>query len=92
MRLLPFFTKSLFFALFSQQEIEMRMTLANAEKRTHQLAAQLKKIEDLTDKNDKLLYHSLPLEVADKLKRGGNVHREGHWKIKRNQWESCRSI
>ena len=51
----------------------MRMTLANAEKRTHQLAAQLKKIEDLTDKNDKLLYHSLPLEVADKLKGGKNM-------------------
>merc|ERR1719273_435459 len=56
----------------SQQEIEMRMTLANAEKRTLQYAVVQKKFEDLVDKNDKLLYHSLPPEIADKLKRGGN--------------------
>ena len=55
----------------------MRMTLANAEKRTHQYAAQIKRIDDLTEKNDKLLYHSLPVEVADKLKRGGNIKDHG---------------
>ena len=56
----------------SQQEIEMRMTLANAEKRTQQYAVLLKKADDIVEKNDKLLYHSLPPEVGDKLKRGGS--------------------
>ena len=40
----------------SQEQIEMRMTLANAEARSVQMNAQLKKIDDIVEKTDKLLY------------------------------------
>ena len=56
----------------SQQSIEMRMALANAEKRSGQYAAQLKRIDDLVEKNDKTFYHCLPKEISDKMQRGGS--------------------
>ena len=56
----------------SQQSIEMRMALANAEKRSGQYAAQLKRIDDLVEKNDRTFYHCLPKEISDKMQRGGS--------------------
>ena len=56
----------------SQEQIEMRMTLANAETRTVQMNAQLKKIDDIVDKTEKLLYQMIPQSVAERLRKGAN--------------------
>ena len=56
----------------SQEQIEMRMTLANAEARGVQMNAQLKKIDDIVDKTDKLLYQMIPQVVAEKLRKGAD--------------------
>ena len=56
----------------SQEQIEMRMTLANAETRTVQMNNQLKKIDDIVDKTEKLLYQMIPQNVAERLRKGVN--------------------
>ena len=56
----------------SQEQIEMRMTLANAETRTVQMNNQLKKIDDIVDKTEKLLYQMIPQNVAERLRKGAN--------------------
>ena len=56
----------------SQEQIEMRMTLANAEARTIQMNNQLKKIDDIVDKTEKLLYQMIPQNVAERLRKGVN--------------------
>merc|ERR1719273_1644212 len=56
----------------SQEQIEMRMTLANAESRANQMNAQLKKIDDIVDKTEKLLYQMIPQTVAERLRKGVN--------------------
>ena len=57
----------------SQEQIEMRMTLANAETRANQMNAQLKKIDDIVKKTDELLYQMIPRNVAEKLRKGANT-------------------
>ena len=56
----------------SQEQIEMRMTLANAETRTVQMNNQLKKIDEIVDKTEKLLYQMIPQNVAERLRKGVN--------------------
>ena len=56
----------------SQKQIEMRMTLANAETRTVQMNNQLKKIDEIVDKTEKLLYQMIPQNVAERLRKGVN--------------------
>ena len=57
----------------SQEQIEMKMALANTEGRTKQLAIQLKKIEDLTEKNQMMKYHLVPKAITDKLVTGAST-------------------
>ena len=57
----------------SQEKIEMKMALANTAGRTTQLAIQLQKIEDLTEKNQMMKYHLVPKVIADKLLSGAST-------------------
>ncbi len=54
----------------SQEQIEMRMALANAEARGVQMNNQLKKIDDIVKKTDELLYQMIPKTVAERLRKG----------------------
>ena len=54
----------------SQEQIEMRMSLSNAEAKANQMNAQLKKIDDVVKKTDELLYQMIPRNVAEKLRKG----------------------
>lgn len=54
----------------SQEQIEMRMALANAELRGQQMNNQLKKIDDIVKKTDELLYQMIPKTVAERLRKG----------------------
>ena len=54
----------------SQESIEMKMALVSMEKRTSQLNAQLKKLDEVTKKTDEFLYQMIPKAVADRLIQG----------------------
>jgi guanylate cyclase len=54
----------------SQEQIEMRMALANAESRGDLLEAQMKKLDDVMRKTDELLYQMIPKTVAERLRNG----------------------
>lgn len=56
----------------SQEQIEMRMALANAENRANQLNIQLAKIDEICKKTDELLYQMIPKSVAERLRNGEN--------------------
>ena len=57
----------------SQEQIEMKMALASAESRAQQLNVQLKKIDEVVQKTDELLYQMIPKSVADRLRQGENA-------------------
>ena len=56
----------------SQEQIEMRMALSNAETRANQLNIQLAKIDEICKKTDELLYQMIPKQVAERLRNGEN--------------------
>ena len=54
----------------SQEMIEMKMALANAELRADQVNAQMKKLDEVMARTEELLFQMIPKAIAERLKRG----------------------
>ncbi|XP_059085656.1 soluble guanylate cyclase 88E-like isoform X1 [Tigriopus californicus] len=54
----------------SQEQIEMRMALNAAEVKANALNTQLKKLDEIQQKTDELLYQMIPKSIADRLRKG----------------------
>ena len=54
----------------SQEAIEMKMALANAEIRSTQANNQMKKLEQVMARTEELLYQMIPKSIAERLNRG----------------------
>ena len=54
----------------SQEMIEMKMALANAELRTDQVNIQMKKLDEVMARTEELLFQMIPKAIAERLKRG----------------------
>ena len=54
----------------SQEMIEMKMALANAELRADQVNAQMKKLDEVMARTEELLFQMIPRAIAERLKRG----------------------
>ena len=54
----------------SQEQIEKRIAFSKTENLTHQLNAQMRKIDDVVKKTDELLYQMIPKSVAERLRKG----------------------
>ena len=54
----------------SQEYIEMKMALANAELRTEQVNVQMKKLDEVMARTEELLFQMIPKAIAERLKRG----------------------
>ena len=54
----------------SQEYIEMKMALANAELRTDQVNMQMKKLDEVMARTEELLFQMIPKAIAERLKRG----------------------
>jgi guanylate cyclase len=52
----------------SQEHIEMRMALKAAEVKANALNLQLKKLDEVQQKTDELLYQMMPKSVAGRLR------------------------
>ncbi len=52
----------------SQEHIEMRMALAAAETKANALNDQLKKLDEVQQRTDELLYQMIPKTVASRLR------------------------
>ena len=52
----------------SQEQIEMRMALSAAETKAKALNTQLKKLDDIQQRTDELLYQMIPKSIADRLR------------------------
>ena len=54
----------------SQEMIEMKMALSNAELRADQVNLQLKKLDEVMHRTEELLFQMIPKAIAERLKRG----------------------
>ena len=54
----------------SQEYIEMKMVLANAELRSTQQNTQMKKLDEVSARTEELLFQMIPKAIAERLKRG----------------------
>ena len=54
----------------SQEMIEMKMALANAELRADQVNMQMKKLDEVMARTEELLFQMIPKAIAERLKRG----------------------
>ena len=54
----------------SQEMIEMKMALSNAELRADQVNLQLKKLDEVMQRTEELLFQMIPKAIAERLKRG----------------------
>ena len=54
----------------SQEYIEMKMALANAELRSEQVNMQMKKLDEVMARTEELLFQMIPKAIAERLKRG----------------------
>ena len=54
----------------SQEAIEMRMALGNAELRATQLNNQIKKLDEVMARTEELLFQMIPKSIAERLKKG----------------------
>ena len=54
----------------SQEYIEMKMALANAELRSDQVNAQMKKLDEVMARTEELLFQMIPKQIAMELKGG----------------------
>ena len=54
----------------SQEYIEMKMALANAELRSDQVNQQMKKLDEVMARTEELLFQMIPKQIAEELKRG----------------------
>ena len=54
----------------SQEAIEMRMALGNAELRATQLNNQIKKLDEVMARTEELLFQMIPKTIAERLKKG----------------------
>merc|ERR1719479_832480 len=54
----------------SQEYIEMKMALTNAELRSDQVNAQMKKLDEVMARTEELLFQMIPKAIAERLKRG----------------------
>eukprot|EP00095_Tigriopus_kingsejongensis_P003568 maker-scaffold140_size315649-snap-gene-0.10 protein:Tk03568 transcript:maker-scaffold140_size315649-snap-gene-0.10-mRNA-1 annotation:"soluble guanylate cyclase 88e" len=54
----------------TQEQIEMRMALRTAEDKANTLNIQLKKLDEIQQKTDELLYQMIPKTIADRLRKG----------------------
>ena len=54
----------------SQEQIELRMAFNAAEVKANALNVQLKKLDEIQQKTDELLYQMIPRSIADRLRSG----------------------
>ena len=54
----------------SQEMIEMKMALSNAELRADQVNLQMKKLDEVMQRTEELLFQMIPKAIAERLKRG----------------------
>ena len=52
----------------SQEDIETKMALSAAESKAAALTSQLKRLDDVQQKTDELLYQMIPKTVASRLR------------------------
>ena len=52
----------------SQEQIELRMAFNAAEVKANALNVQLKKLDEIQQKTDELLYQMIPRSIADRLR------------------------
>ena len=54
----------------SQEQIEMKMALSNAQLRSDQVDMQMKKLDDVMARTEELLFQMIPKAIAERLKKG----------------------